>query len=173
MLHFSRVLQGSFEVAVIHAYGGARIFRELREKMASQVSTTISQMNSQLAVVYLRILRCTKGTNVLLSPKFWTQLMTSAPVSVTYWMAVTIRTWLDQKEVFHICTTPHERFRKEGNDRYNNTGITKPKEVMKFKGQGMPLHLSTKKGDLYVTFEVLFPSSLIEDQKTKIKAALG
>ena len=52
-------------------------------------------------------------------------------------------------------------------------GITKPKEVRKFKGEGMPLHMSRKKGDLYVTFEVLFPMSLTEDQKTKIKAILG
>ncbi|XP_008797220.2 dnaJ protein ERDJ3B isoform X2 [Phoenix dactylifera] len=52
-------------------------------------------------------------------------------------------------------------------------GITKPKEVRKFKGEGMPLHLSTKKGDLYVTYEVLFPKSLTEDQKTKIKAILS
>lgn len=52
-------------------------------------------------------------------------------------------------------------------------GITKPKEVRKFKGEGMPLYFSMKKGDLYVTFEVLFPTSLTEDQKSKIKAVLG
>jgi DnaJ family protein B protein 11 len=33
--------------------------------------------------------------------------------------------------------------------------------------------MSTKKGDLYVTFEVLFPTSLTEEQKTNIKAILG
>jgi DnaJ family protein B protein 11 len=37
----------------------------------------------------------------------------------------------------------------------------------------MPLHFSTKNGDLYITFEVLFPASLSEDQKTKIKEVLG
>ena len=52
-------------------------------------------------------------------------------------------------------------------------GITKPKEVKKFKGEGMPLHYSTKKGSLFVTFEVLFPSSLTEDQKKKIKEVLA
>jgi DnaJ-class molecular chaperone len=52
-------------------------------------------------------------------------------------------------------------------------GITKPKEVRKFKGEGMPLHFSTKKGDLYVAFEVLFPTSLTEDQKEKIKAVFA
>ena len=51
--------------------------------------------------------------------------------------------------------------------------ITKPKEVRKFKGEGMPLHFHSNKGDLYVTFEVLFPTSLTEEQKTKIKAVLG
>lgn len=98
---------------------------------------------------------------------------------------------------FRIRTAAHERFKREGNDLYTivtislvealvgfeNTikhfddhlvdigakGITKPKEIRKFKGEGMPLHLSSKKGDLYVTFEVSFPRSLTENQKTKIK----
>ncbi|EEF47290.1 dnaJ protein ERDJ3B [Ricinus communis] len=102
---------------------------------------------------------------------------------------------------FRIRTAAHDRFRREGNDLRTTVtitlvqalvgfektikhldehlvdigtkGITKPKEVRKFKGEGMPLHFSTKKGDLYVTFEVLFPTSLTEDQKTKIKATLG
>jgi len=33
----------------------------------------------------------------------------------------------------------------------------------------MPIHLSTNKGNLLVAFEVLFPSSLTEEQKRKIK----
>ncbi|KAG2693363.1 hypothetical protein I3760_08G092600 [Carya illinoinensis] len=102
---------------------------------------------------------------------------------------------------FRICTASHDRFRREGNDLHTSVsitlvqalvgfektvkhlddhlvdigtkGITKPKEVRKLKGEGMPLHFSTKKGDLYVTFEVLFPTSLTEDQKTKIEAVLG
>eukprot|EP00268_Persea_americana_P063477 TRINITY_DN8237_c0_g1_i1.p1 TRINITY_DN8237_c0_g1~~TRINITY_DN8237_c0_g1_i1.p1 ORF type:complete len:345 (+),score=71.59 TRINITY_DN8237_c0_g1_i1:182-1216(+) len=102
---------------------------------------------------------------------------------------------------FRIRTAPHPRFRREGNDLHatvtisllqalvgfekslkhldkhlvdiGSKGITKPKEVRKFKGEGMPLHFSSKKGDLYVAFEVLFPSSLTEDQKTKIKAVLS
>ncbi|KAK9067727.1 hypothetical protein SSX86_011838 [Deinandra increscens subsp. villosa] len=102
---------------------------------------------------------------------------------------------------FRIRTAPHDQFRREGNNLHTTftitlvealTGfektithldehlveigtkkITKPKEVRKFKGEGMPLHYSNKKGDLYVTFEVLFPTSLIEDQKTKIQAVLG
>ncbi|THU71233.1 hypothetical protein C4D60_Mb08t33400 [Musa balbisiana] len=102
---------------------------------------------------------------------------------------------------FKIQTAPHERFRREGNDLHmtvtisllqalvgfektikhldehlveiGTKGITKPKEIRKFRGEGMPIHMSTKKGDLYLTYEVLFPKSLTEDQKTKIKAVLS
>ncbi|GER44345.1 chaperone protein dnaJ [Striga asiatica] len=101
---------------------------------------------------------------------------------------------------FRIRTAPHDRFRREGNDLHTTVtitlvqalvgfektikhldehlvdisfkGITKPKEVRKYKGEGMPLHFNNKKGNLYVTFEVLFPTLLTEDQKTKIKEAL-
>lgn len=101
---------------------------------------------------------------------------------------------------FRIRTAPHDRFKRQGNDLHmtvtitlvqalvgfeknikhldehlvdiSSKGITKPKEVRKFKGEGMPLHFSTKKGDLYVTFEVLFPNSITEDQKTKIREIL-
>ncbi|KAJ6848256.1 dnaJ protein ERDJ3B-like [Iris pallida] len=99
-----------------------------------------------------------------------------------------------------IQTAPHDIFRRDGNDLHTTVtisllqalvgfektikhldehfveigtkGITKPKEVRKYKGEGMPLHFSTKKGDLYVTFEVLFPKSLTEDQKAKISSIL-
>ncbi|CAN7056322.1 hypothetical protein IGI04_014106 [Brassica rapa subsp. trilocularis] len=102
---------------------------------------------------------------------------------------------------FRIKTAPHARFRRDGNDLHmtvnitlvealvgfeksfkhlddhevdiGSKGITKPKEVKKFKGEGMPLHYSTKKGNLFVTFEVLFPSSLTDDQKKKIKQVLA
>ncbi|CAN6469176.1 unnamed protein product [Victoria cruziana] len=102
---------------------------------------------------------------------------------------------------FRIQTAPHHQFRREGNDLHmtvtitllqalvgfqktikhldehpvdiGTKGITKPKEVRRFKGEGMPLYMSSKKGDLYITFEVLFPTSLTEDQKAKIKAVLS
>ncbi|CAN1273066.1 DnaJ protein ERDJ3B [Linum perenne] len=102
---------------------------------------------------------------------------------------------------FRIRTSAHDVFTRKGNDLHTTVtitlvqalvgfekkmkhldehlvdistqGITKPKEVRKFKGEGMPLYTSTKKGDLYVTFEVLFPSSLTQEQKTKIKDILG
>ncbi|RLM98494.1 dnaJ protein ERDJ3B-like [Panicum miliaceum] len=51
-------------------------------------------------------------------------------------------------------------------------GITKPKEIRKFKGEGMPLYQSNKKGDLHVTFEVVFPKTLTDDQKAKLKDVL-
>ncbi|XP_047966372.1 dnaJ protein ERDJ3B [Salvia hispanica] len=101
---------------------------------------------------------------------------------------------------FRVRTAPHDRFRREGNDLHttvtitlvqalvgfektvkhldehlvdiSSKGITKPKQVRKFKGEGMPLHFSNKKGDLYVAFEVIFPTSLTEEQKTKIKEIL-
>lgn len=102
---------------------------------------------------------------------------------------------------FRIRTAPHDRFRRDGNDLHltvnislvealvgfeksikhlddhdidiGSKGITKPKEVRKIKGEGMPVHFSTKKGDLYVTFEVIFPESLTDDQKKKIKEVLS
>ncbi|MBA0554141.1 hypothetical protein Golob_013265 [Gossypium lobatum] len=102
---------------------------------------------------------------------------------------------------FRIRTAPHDRFRREGDDLHatvtitlvqalvgfektikhlddhlvnvSSKDITKHKEVRKFKGEGMPLHSSKKKGDLYVTYDVLFPTSLTEDQKSKIKEVLG
>ncbi|GFZ13785.1 DNAJ heat shock family protein [Actinidia rufa] len=77
---------------------------------------------------------------------------------------------------FRIRTAPHDRFRREGNDLHttititlvqalvgfektikhldenpvdiSTKGVTKPKEVRKFKSEGMPLHYSTKKGRL-------------------------
>ncbi|OIT02533.1 PREDICTED: dnaJ protein ERDJ3B-like [Nicotiana attenuata] len=102
---------------------------------------------------------------------------------------------------FRIRAAPHDQFKREGNDLrttvtitlvqalvgfektikhlddhlvdISSKGITKPKEVRKFKDEGMPLHFSNKKGDLYVKFEVLFPTSLTEDQKKQIKEILG
>ncbi|GMH20899.1 hypothetical protein Nepgr_022741 [Nepenthes gracilis] len=102
---------------------------------------------------------------------------------------------------FRIRTAPHDLFTRDGNDLHTNVtitlvqalvgfektvihlddhpvdisskGITKPKEVRKFKGEGMPVHFSNKKGDLFVVFEVLFPTSLTEDQKKKIKEILA
>ena len=47
-------------------------------------------------------------------------------------------------------------------------GVTKPKAVRRYKGEGMPAFESTKRGDLFVTFEVAFPETLTESQKAAI-----
>ncbi|KAK8965694.1 hypothetical protein KSP40_PGU013027 [Platanthera guangdongensis] len=98
---------------------------------------------------------------------------------------------------FIIRTAAHDRFQREGNDLYTTVtisllealvgfektikhldhhlvdigmkGITVPKETRRFKGEGMPVYMSLKSGDLYVTFEVSFPKSLTEIQKKKIR----
>lgn len=100
-----------------------------------------------------------------------------------------------------VRTRPDSRFRREGNDLHTTVTITlldalvgfekdidhldghkvavgsnlvtKPKVVRKFPGEGMPVFESTKKGSLFVTFEVIFPSSLTEEQKGVISKTLG
>lgn len=97
---------------------------------------------------------------------------------------------------FKIFTQKHKRFQRDGNNLHSSItisllealvgfekniphlddhkvsigtkGVTKPKEVRRFEGEGMPIHETLKKGDLYVTFEVAFPESLTESQKAKI-----
>ena len=48
-------------------------------------------------------------------------------------------------------------------------GVTKPGQVRKIKGEGMPVYDNTKKGDLFVTFAIVFPDSLTEEQKEVVK----
>lgn len=48
-------------------------------------------------------------------------------------------------------------------------GVTKPGEVRKINGEGMPAYESNKKGDLFVTFTVAFPPSLTDAQKKAIQ----
>ncbi|KAG6552764.1 hypothetical protein Mapa_005712 [Marchantia paleacea] len=102
---------------------------------------------------------------------------------------------------FVIQTEPHERFIREGNNlktsvtislvdalvgfekelthldghsvKLGTKGITKPNETKRFSGEGMPIHESVRRGDLFVTFEVTFPSKLTEEQKAIIKKTLG
>lgn len=43
--------------------------------------------------------------------------------------------------------------------------VTQPGQVIKIKGEGMPVHESSGEfGDLYVTFNVHFPTKLTEKQ---------
>jgi DnaJ-class molecular chaperone len=48
-------------------------------------------------------------------------------------------------------------------------GVTKPGEIRRIVGEGMPAFESNKKGDLFVTFTVAFPSSLTDTQKKVIR----
>jgi len=57
--------------------------------------------------------------------------------------------------------------------------VITPKTVKKISGEGITIfdhkdHMgdNIKKGDLYVCFEIVFPSKLNNEQKSKIKAIL-
>lgn len=47
----------------------------------------------------------------------------------------------------------------------NRTTVTQPGHVIKIKGEGMPKHQKSEKGDLYVKVNVLIPNILTEKQK--------
>ena len=42
--------------------------------------------------------------------------------------------------------------------------IVQPGDVIRIKGEGMPKHQSSDKGDLYVKIHVIFPTNLTEKQ---------
>jgi DnaJ family protein B protein 11 len=44
-------------------------------------------------------------------------------------------------------------------------GITQPGDVIKVTGEGMPIHQSSDKGDLFVRVDIIFPTILTEAQK--------
>jgi DnaJ family protein B protein 11 len=44
-------------------------------------------------------------------------------------------------------------------------GTTQPGDIIKVRGEGMPLHQSSERGDLYVKIDVIFPYDLSEKQK--------
>eukprot|EP00271_Cylindrocystis_brebissonii_P013142 TRINITY_DN32752_c0_g1_i1.p1 TRINITY_DN32752_c0_g1~~TRINITY_DN32752_c0_g1_i1.p1 ORF type:complete len:351 (+),score=66.29 TRINITY_DN32752_c0_g1_i1:317-1369(+) len=97
---------------------------------------------------------------------------------------------------FVIKTLPHKVFRREGNDLHASVtislvdslvgftktithldghqvslgtqGVTKPGEVRTYKGEGMPIHETTKAGSLHVTFSIDFPKSLTQAQKDAV-----
>mmetsp|Transcript_30116 Transcript_30116/g.37127 ORF Transcript_30116/g.37127 Transcript_30116/m.37127 type:complete len:84 (+) Transcript_30116:295-546(+) len=52
-------------------------------------------------------------------------------------------------------------------------GITKPFETVVYEGEGMPIHeVPSQFGDLHVTFEVVFPTTLNKEQLDTIKEIL-
>ncbi|EFJ14233.1 hypothetical protein SELMODRAFT_109399, partial [Selaginella moellendorffii] len=98
---------------------------------------------------------------------------------------------------FVVRTEKHDRFERHGNNLHTavtisllealvgfekeikhldghavsigSTGVTKPKEVRRFRSQGMPIFESVNSGDLLVTYEVDFPKTLTDAQKEAIK----
>ncbi len=44
-------------------------------------------------------------------------------------------------------------------------GVTQPGDIIKVKGEGMPIHQTSDKGDLYVRVDVIIPPYLNEQQK--------
>jgi len=96
--------------------------------------------------------------------------------------------------LFKLKTLPHKRFVRKGNDltmqytisllqaligfektfnhldnhevKIERTGVTPPGFTLKLEGEGMPLHNSPDvTGDLYITFNINFPSKISEEQK--------
>lgn len=103
---------------------------------------------------------------------------------------------------FRIRTAPHETFTRKGDDLHMDAtiplldalvgfksviphlggrevtvkapGVTKPGDVIKVKGEGMPKASSPdKKGDLYIKYTVAFPDKLTDEQKVAARALLG
>ena len=42
--------------------------------------------------------------------------------------------------------------------------VSQPGDIIKIEGEGMPIHQSSEKGDLYVKVEIKFPQILTEKQ---------
>ena len=54
---------------------------------------------------------------------------------------------------------------------FGKDGITKPGEVIKIEGEGMPVHnFPSQKGDLFVTITVAMPKSLNQKQREAISS---
>lgn len=54
-----------------------------------------------------------------------------------------------------------------------NKGITSPGQVMKIAKEGMPVYETGKKGDLYITFIISFPTSLSDGEKKQVQSLFG
>eukprot|EP00475_Leptophrys_vorax_P014081 TRINITY_DN20469_c0_g1_i1.p1 TRINITY_DN20469_c0_g1~~TRINITY_DN20469_c0_g1_i1.p1 ORF type:complete len:365 (-),score=23.73 TRINITY_DN20469_c0_g1_i1:192-1286(-) len=102
---------------------------------------------------------------------------------------------------FVIRTAPHDTFLRDGDDLHMNAtislvdalvgfkrsvkhldghlveigtqAVTRPGEVRKIAGEGMPVYDATRHGDLYVRFTVAFPDELSERQKDVVRATFG
>jgi len=103
--------------------------------------------------------------------------------------------------IFKVTTTPHKRFERRGNDLYMNMTITllqslvgfeksfkhldghevnikrdtvtKPGLQITVEDEGMPHHgFPSQRGVLYITFNILFPTTLTTEQKDGFKKLL-
>jgi len=92
-----------------------------------------------------------------------------------------------------VVLSPHPRFTRQGNDllyidrislvqaltgfehtidhldghkvTIKRKGVTKPGDIMRLTGEGMPIQGSSKKGALTIEFDVEFPTQLTAEQK--------
>ncbi len=53
--------------------------------------------------------------------------------------------------------------------RVKNEGVSQQGDVIKIKGEGMPIHNKGDFGDLYVNLKIKFPEKLTQEQKDKLK----
>lgn len=103
--------------------------------------------------------------------------------------------------IFHIVQVPHPTMQRDGDDLQMSMGITLLEslvgfertfphldghevvlrkdsvsycsEVVKIEGEGMPRRGSKKKGDLYITLSITFPTEFSPQQKELIKQAMS
>jgi len=103
--------------------------------------------------------------------------------------------------VFKIKTLPHKTFVRQGNDlkmtmkisllqalvgfevsfnhldghevSLSRKDVTPPGFLQTVKGEGMPIHeMPSNKGNLQITYEIIFPRTVTEEQKTEFKRVL-
>lgn len=100
--------------------------------------------------------------------------------------------------VLTLRTQPHPVFARHGNDLHmtatvtlvealvgfqrevehldghkvqiGTAGVTRPGEVRRLEGEGMPVFERSTKGNLYVTFSVAFPASVSESQAAQLRS---
>lgn len=95
--------------------------------------------------------------------------------------------------IFVIQELPHPDFKREKNDLHTvldvslkeallgfekeikhldghsiavkKNSVVQPGDVIKVRGEGMPVHQSSERGDLFVKLNIVFPGKLTEKQK--------
>ncbi len=99
--------------------------------------------------------------------------------------------------IFIIRQTPHQTFKREKDDLHTTLQISlkeallgfkkdlkhlddrdipitrekvsQPGDIIRVKGEGMPHHQSSDRGDLFVKLEIVFPTVLTELQKEMLR----